>query len=763
MLRGEGRFVDDLRVPGLLHAVFVRSPHASALLKSVDTAAARAIDGVIAVLVGADLARVTMPSVNRLVQGLTLPRSQPIAGERIDYAGQPVALVVASSVRQARKAAALVEIDAQPCAVQLDPEAFDAAANATAGGGFSIAFDSTHKQAGAEASFKESASPPEQGDAARPIVVRCRLRQPRVAAVALEPRAILVEVDAPAATPASGSNAPALTVWMQSQSPARSRDDIAMALGLQASQVRVIAPDVGGAFGSKASVFPDDLLICAAALVLGAPLKWTATRSEEFLAGVHGRGATLEGTLSVAPDGRLLALDASLAFPLGAWLPFSATVPARNAARILPGPYRLGGAGSGTTVRVRARAQCANNAAVNIYRGAGRPEATILMEVLIDRAARRLRIDPVVFRLRHLLCAADLPWRTASGETLDSGDYQEALRAACDAFGYAAARGRQQLRRKAGERVGIGIACYVEPCGQGWESATVSAHAQGRFVVASGSSAQGQGHETVFAAVAAKALGCDPSSIDVLQADTASCPAGIGALASRSIAIGASAIDLACRQLAARLAAGDQPLPDRPVVEKLVYEPKGEAWSHGCVITQLSIDSETGRPRIESIVWVDDAGRIVNPVLAKGQLVGGLAQGLGQALFEGLSYDDTGQLLTGSLMDYALPRATDMPPVSIHDLSSPSPMNALGAKGVGEAGCIGVPAAILNAVHDALGRVDEVASVDDAASIEDVASIESADSLDDYAALDERVRFPLTPERLWRALGPEFQTRNPGA
>jgi carbon-monoxide dehydrogenase large subunit len=408
--------------------------------------------------------------------------------------------------------------------------------------------------------------------------------------------------------------------------------------------VRVIAPDVGGAFGAKSSLGPEELAVGWLARELGASVKWTASRAEEFTSGSHGRGARLHGELALDAAGRFVGLRARLHFPLGAWLPFSGVVPARNAARILPGPYRV------AHVDVHARADRANTAPVNIYRGAGRPEAALLMERLVERAARRAGVDPVALRLRNLpapgagaadATGADHP--LPSGDQLDGIDHAALLRRACDAFGYDAQRRERAARRAGGELVGIGVALYVEPCGQGWESARVTLAADGTVQVASGSPAQGQGHETSFAAIAARALGCDASTITVVHGDTARCPEGIGALASRSIAIGGSAVLLAARGAAARRAAGE-PLP---IVEECRYDAPAEAWSHGCVIARMAVDRDTGRPTIERIVWVDDAGLVVSPRLAHGQLLGGLAQGVGQAMLERIVYDADGQLLTG--------------------------------------------------------------------------------------------------------------------
>ncbi|MGL5004774.1 MAG: xanthine dehydrogenase family protein molybdopterin-binding subunit, partial [Casimicrobium sp.] len=400
-------------------------------------------------------------------------------------------------------------------------------------------------------------------------------------------------------------------------------------------------------------------------------------------------------------------------FPLGAWLPYSSAVPLRNAARILPGPYRV------PNVDIRGSARASHEAATNIYRGAGRPEAALLMERLVDAAAAALNIDPVLLRKTNLIAADAMPYSTPTGETLDAGDYVRALDAACRAFDYETARRMQHERRRAGELVGIGVACYIEPCGQGFESARVTLFDDGRVEVASGSSAQGQGHETSFARIAADVLGIEPTYVTVIHSDTALAPDGIGALASRSMAIGGSAVLLATQEARAKRDAGAA----FPIIAQVKYTAPMEAWSYGCVIAQMAIDTDTGEPTIERIVWADDAGHIVSPVLAKGQLIGGLAQGLGQAMMEAIAYDANGQLATGSLMDYAVPRASDMPPVTIVNLEVPTNANALGAKGVGEAGCIGVPAALLNAACDALREFET-----------------------------NTLSFPLTSETLWRVL-----------
>jgi carbon-monoxide dehydrogenase large subunit len=393
-------------------------------------------------------------------------------------------------------------------------------------------------------------------------------------------------------------------------------------------------------------------------------------------------------------------------------LPYSGVVPLRNAARILPGPYDL------QHLKIDGVATRANTAPVNIYRGAGRPEAALLMETLIDMAARQRGLDPVDVRFKNLIPKEAMPFATANGEVLDSGDYAQALTRACEHFGYEHERAEQQQRRAHGEWVGLGVAMYIEPCGQGWESARVTLHSDGRVTVASGSPAQGQGHITTYARIAADCLACDVTRIEVLMGDSQTCPVGIGALASRSTAIAGSAILQACQRARdqARLGA---PYPIT-VEERFTAQ---EAWSYGCVMLRLRLDADTGKPTIERLVWVDDAGHVVQPQLAHGQLIGGAAQGLGQALMEQLIYDNQGQLVTGSLMDYAIPRASDMPEIEIVSMHTPSPHNLLGAKGVGEAGCIGIPAALMNAARDALSPIGEPA-----------------------------LEFPLTSEQLWRAM-----------
>jgi carbon-monoxide dehydrogenase large subunit len=682
LLTGRGRYVHDVQVAGMLYGVFVRSMYARAAALQVDASAALDHEGVVAVLDGKQLAQCQMPQINPLLSVTQSSRGPLLAHAHISYVGQPIALVLATSLSAAHMAAELVMVDCETQDAQPDFPGTEAAVASV-----EFVHDSGDSRVGATAH-----------------TVHMVHSQPRLVAMSLEPRGAVAQWHA---------DSDSLTVYLPTQAPSRARADIAKTLGMVLDKVHVVSPDVGGAFGAKASVTPEDLVVAWAARQLKTSIKWVASRSDEFTAGMHGRGAQLAGSLSLDSQGLFSQLEAKVQFPLGAWLPYSAVVPMRNATRILPGPYRV------KQIDVQGQAFQSNAAAVNIYRGAGRPEAALLMERLVERAARAAKIDPVELRLRNLIAAQDMPYQTPTGETLDAGDYAQVLRQACEKLGYAAAREKQASRRMAGEVVGIGMAVYIEPCGQGWESARVTLQADGKVLVHSGSSGQGQGHETSFATIAAEVIGCATDQVTVVQGDTRTCPQGIGALASRSIAIGGSAIAQAAQQVIAKRDAGEA----LPLSADVVYTAPAEAWSYGCVMAQMVIDRETGKPNIERVVWADDAGRIISPQLAHGQLLGGMAQGLGQAMLERIVYDADGQLQTGSLMDYAVPRADDMPPVELMGLHCPTQANLLGAKGVGEAGCIGVPAALLNAAADALSPWGE-------------------------AELD----FPLTSERLWRVM-----------
>ena len=730
LLTGAGRYLADLSVPGCLALAFVRSPLPRAVIKGLDVEAARAAPGVAAVYTGLDVAGLPRTRVNPVLGEVDAPRMPILAERELHAVGQPIVAIVAETEAAALEAADWIEMALEPLDAVCEPETAVDASPLFPEIGSNVIVDRRWRS-----------GDPGRAFAAAAVTAEAVVRHPRVAPAPLECRSALALWDRAATH---------LTIRCGTQTPHRARDDIARALGLRRDQVRALAPDVGGAFGMKASIYPEDIAVAYASRDLRRPVRWIASRQEDFLAASHGRGAVCRGRMAFDASGRMLALEADLTFPLGAWLTYSALVPAWNAGRILPGPYAV------DALDIRVRAVVTNTAPVGIYRGAGRPEAAMLLERLVDVGARKAGLDPVAVRQRNLVPSGSLPLAPPTGTTLDSGDYRALLAKTLVLADYARARSGQRRRRDRNELVGLGWSLYVEPCGQGWESASVTLEHDGRFTVATGSSTQGQGRETAFAQIAARELGVSHDAIDVVHGDTATTPTGIGALASRSVAIGGSAVQQAARALiekaravgAARLAVGPSSLESfdggfsaaggagrgvtwnriaacAPVSlrAEAIYAADGEAWGCGCCLAQVSVDALTGQIKLERLWYVDDAGTVVNPRLVDGQIAGGIAQGVGEALLERIVYDADGQMPTGSLMDYALPRADDMPALRLDRMCTPSPYNTLGAKGVGEAGAIGAPPAILNAVLDALAPLGV-----------------------------QHVDMPLTPERVWRAI-----------
>jgi len=558
-----------------------------------------------------------------------------------------------------------------------------------------------------------------------------------------------------------------LTMWVSCQAPFRIRAEVARLLELPESRVRVIAPDVGGGFGVKTGPYREDVLLAWLARRLARPVKWVATRREDQATTNQARGSVCEGELALDARGRITGLRARIASPLGSSLMNAAAGSPWNHARLLPGAYVV------PTCDITVSGAVTTTAPVAAYRGAGRPEACFYIERLIDTAARTLGVDPAELRRRNLIPPERFPFRTVTGQSYDSGDYPQALDRALAAADYAGLRREQAERRARGEIVGVGVVSYVEPCALGWESGSIRVERSGRVTAITGSSAHGQGHETTFAQVVADHLGVTPDEVTVLHGDTRSGPEGFGTFGSRSVALGGGALVRGSvevrdkgRRIAARLLeaapedvvgvpggfqvtgvaakrvtwkevataayAGGQALPagDTPGLEATMYfQAEAEVWSYGAVVCLVSIARDTGALRIERLVWVDDAGTIINPLLAEGQLLGSLAQGLGQALLEAIVYDGDGQLLTSTLMDYAIPRAEDIPALTIEKMHTPSPRNPLGAKGLGEAGCIAIPPALVNAAVDALAPHG-------------------------ITHLD----MPLHPERLWAALNRKTST-----
>ncbi|MDH3235533.1 MAG: xanthine dehydrogenase family protein molybdopterin-binding subunit, partial [Alphaproteobacteria bacterium] len=470
LVTGQGKFVDDIVPPGCLHAAFLRSPYARAKITALDASAAEAAPGVIAVFTGAHVADLGELPVNPLVDTLRVPPFPILAQGSVAAVGQPVAAVIAETFADALDATDLIEVDYDPEAPVLR-SAEDA----------STLFPEVPENEAAAQSWR--AGDVEAAFAAADEVVGVSIEHARLAPLSLEPRAVLAEWN---------EKIDGLTVHLSTQTPHRARTDLAAIIGLPPDRLRLIAPDVGGAFGMKASLYPEEVLVAWAAAQLRRPLRWTATRAEDFAAGSHGRGGMIDGELALARDGTMLGLRARIDMPLGHWLPFSAVVPARNAGRILPGPYAV------PAVETTARAHVSNTAPVGIYRGAGRPEAALLMERLADEGAHALGLDPLALRQRNLIAAERFPYATPTGETLDSGDYDAVLARVQARADYRGLRAEQAKRRNAGALYGIGVALYVEPSGQGLERAHLRLEPDGTATAATGTSAQGQGRETAF-------------------------------------------------------------------------------------------------------------------------------------------------------------------------------------------------------------------------------------------------------------------------
>jgi aerobic carbon-monoxide dehydrogenase large subunit len=743
LLVGSGRYVDDICPPGCSHVVLLRSPHAHARITGLDVEPARRARGVVAVVTGADVRHLAPMPVNRLMPDMRVPPHPIIADGRVHAAGTPVAAVVADSVYAARDAVDLIDVTYEPLPALPEPE------GAVAEGAPTL-FPEIERNRSFTRTLRE-------GDAARAVagaarVVSLRVVQQRLSAVAMEPRSVLATFDA---------STEELTLWTSCQAPFRVRAEVARLLDLPESRVRVIAPDVGGGFGVKTGPYREEVLLGWLARRLVRPVKWVATRAEDQITTNHARGSVCEGELAVDAEGHIAALRARIVAPLGAMLMNAAGGSPWNHARLLPGCYVV------PACDITVTGALTTTTPVSAYRGAGRPEACFVIERLMDTAAQAIGLDPAEIRRRNFIPAESFPFRTATGQVYDSGNYQLTLERVLAAAEYTGLRREQAGRRERGEIVGIGLASYVEPCALGWESGSIKVERSGRVTAITGSSAHGQGHETTFAQIVADHLGVTPDDVVVVHGDTRSGPEGFGTFGSRSVALGGSALQRVAvdvrekgRRIAARLLeaavpdvigvtggfqvtgvpqrrvmwrevavaayAGGHALPpgDTPGLEATTYfQPETEVWTFGAIVCAVRIEAETGRLIIERLVWVDDAGTIINPLLAEGQLHGSLAQGLGQALLEAIVYDGDGQLLTGTLMDYAIPRADEVPPVLIEKMCTPSPRNPLGAKGVGEAGCIGIPPAVVNAAVDALASLG-------------------------ITHLD----MPLTPARLWAAL-----------
>ena len=728
LLTGRGRYLDDLRAPGLLHAVIVRSPHAHARIEGIDATVARARPGVVAVLTAAEL-----PECEGAVPALFpaphfRPYRHPALVARVArYAGEAVAVVVADDPYRAADAAEAVRVTytVLPAAATLDaalapgaPRVFDAWPDNVAGPAASGAGD-------VDGGFARAA-----------VIAEARLDFPRVAAAPIEPRGVL-------AIPAASDGR--LTAWVSTQVPYAVRGAIAAALGLAEERVRVLAPDVGGGFGGKGHVYPEDVLVPVVARAVDRPVKWVETRREHLLTTSPDRDQRHRARIGVAADGTITALETTFTRDHGAY-PTLGDIITLNTINHFPGPYRVGG------VRGTATNVVTHKGFAGAYRGAGRPEAALVLDRLLDRAARRLGIDPAELRRRNLIRRDEMPYRTGltyrdgSPIVYDPADYVAAFDRLLALVDYDRWRAEQKRRQGSARPLGLGVSAYVEGTGIGpFEGADVRVDPSGVVYLYVGVASQGQGHETTLAQICAAELGVDVDRVVVVGGDTGVIGFGMGTIASRVAAVAGPAIAKTAREVArkARVVAAETlecapddvvlaggrvhvaGVPDRglalgelarasvrspslgregaPGLQACgFFYPSSVTWAFGAHACVLEVDTETGALRLLHYAAVHDCGRPINPMIVEAQLHGGIVQGLGTALGEALVHDADGQLLTGTLMEYPLPRADDVPPLVAAATDHPSMINDLGIKGVGESGIICPPAVIANAVEDAL-------------------------------------------------------------
>jgi carbon-monoxide dehydrogenase large subunit len=724
---GSASYLDDLEAPDALHLGFVRSPFAHARLGPIDASGALALDGVTAVVTAADVAGEIDPYAIAAAEGSEVaPVPLPVLGDgTVRFVGEPVAAVLAEGRAVLEDALELVLVDYDELPTVVAPEE-------ALVGEVRVHEDLPDNVV---VRWERRGGDVEEASAAADVVVRQRFHIPRLVAAPIEPRAALARFDA---------EEDLLTIWLSSQDPHRPLANLTRMLRRPAERIRVIVPDVGGAFGSKGPVAPEAVLAALLAIRTGRAVKWVETRTENFLAAYQGRGLDAEVELSAGADGRVLAVRARLIADMGAYLQPTSAVPAITTGMLMTGTYAIPAA------HVELLGVATNKVPIGPYRGAGRPEAALLVERMMDLLAAELRIDPVELRHRNFIPPDAFPHQTPLGFVYDSGDYGRALSIACEAIGYAP--GAAEPTPEGSPLRGVGVAMYVERAGGGaagpaglGESAAVSVEPDGRILLRSGSNAHGQGHETTFAQIIADVFEIHPDDVDVRQGDSADAPEGVGSFASRSVTIGGSAAMIAAERVRDRAAAiaallleasledvawaagrahvrgapersagladiaafvaGGHPLPDHlqaGLVEETSFSLPGPVFPSGAYAAEVEIERETGEVRVRKIVAVDDAGRIVNPLLAHGQVQGAVVQGLGESLTEEVVHDEAGQPLSASFTAYGLLSAADIPPVDAHFVQTTSPFNPLGAKGIGEGGAIGTPAAVANAICRAL-------------------------------------------------------------
>ncbi len=752
LLRGIATYVDDLRLPGMLHAAFVRSPHAHARIVRIDGAAAKKMTGVVGVFAGADVNAHcgTVPCAAGMPD-MKAPKHTALAGDRAYFVGHAVAVVVAATPYAAVDAAAAVEVDYAPLPAVVDPEkALEKGSPLTHPDlGTNLAFTWNLSGGDIDAAFSSADR-----------VIKQRMYHQRLTPMAIEPRGCVASFDRGAGT---------LTLWTSTQIPHLIRTLLPGMIGIAENKLRIVAPEVGGGFGSKLNVYVEEALCSYLAMRLGAPVKWIESRRENAASTIHGRDQIGYYEVAVKNDGTILGLRNRTIADLGSYLQLLTPAIPTLTGLVLTGCYKI------PAVRMEALGVYTNKMSTDAYRGAGRPEATYLIERLMDLVAAETGQDPIELRRRHFPSPKEFPFNTATGLTYDSGDYEAALRKAMTLARWDELVRQREARRRDGGLFGIGVSTYVEICGMGpskammaggWEWGCVRIEMSGKVTAITGTTPHGQGQETSFAQIVADRLGVPIDDVVVLRGDTNVAHYGRDTYGSRATAVGGGALVMCidrvvdkARQLAAHLLGAR---PDQVVFEDGTFSLKGGTGKHlawtdlageayvaknlpagfepgleasaffeppnftfpfGTHICAVEIDRDTGGVKIVKYVAVDDCGNQMNPLLVEGQLQGGIAHSIGQALFERTVYDENGQLLTGEFMDYALPRAEDIPDYVLGNTVTPTTANPLGVKGVGEAGTIGATPAIANAVIDALRPLGV-----------------------------KHLDMPFTPEKIWRAI-----------
>ena len=740
LIQGRGTYVDDISLVGMQHLAFKRCDVAHGTIRSIDTSAAAAMDGVEAVFTGKQIAEFLAPMP--IGTPFPSPDHRAVAVDTVRYSGEPVAVVVASDRYVARDAAdaIVVKYDTLPAVVDVEqamtgkptvihPDFKNNLAVALVPSGTGVSADGSQVDDSAlDAAFAKAE-----------VVISQRMVNQRLAPNSMEPRGVVAHFE-----PGKGT----MTIWSSTQNPHILRTFIAALTGLGQDQVRAIAPEVGGGFGAKINIYGEEYVAAAVSKRLGIPVKWIEDRSEAFVATIHGRDILAYVDLAAKRDGTVLGLKLRLIADIGAYnMLLTAAIPTltmmmANATYNIP------------AVRATLTEVFTNKTPTDAYRGAGRPEATYFVERAMDMLAHELKMDPAELRRKNFIKPNQFPFATQTGAVYDSGDYEKALDAALKMAKWDQLKAERDAARAHGRIVGLGLSMYVEVCGigpsaalptGGWEHSQVTIERDGRISATTGASPHGQGNETTFAQMIADQFGVPFEHVTILHGDTGVVKQGIGTFGSRSQAVGGTALMMAGAKVKAKMAkfaaamfeAHEEdlvfengtigvkgspasakpfaavaayayvPVPLPPGLEpglsdEAFFEPTNNTYPFGCHISMLEIDRETGEPKLLKLVAVDDAGNLINPLIVEGQIHGGLAQGIGQAMIEEVVYGEDGQLLTGSYMDYALPRATDFPRFELDATVTPTPVNPLGAKGVGEAGTLGSTPCIVNAAVDAL-------------------------------------------------------------